>query len=171
MSTVATRVGGSKSTLWGYFPSKRALLAAVVDDEVERFGAALDVRLGPDLGVAEALRRFGARMIEIINKPEIVKLHRIVIGEAGRVPELGAIYAKRGPRRGTSRLAAYLRVAMRKGHVRKGDADVAAQQFTALCQAGLHQDRLWGRGTGDDPAGQAADLEAAIACWTAAWTT
>ena len=51
MSAIAARVGGSKTTLWTYFPSKQELFAAVVDDSVERFGAALDVPLEPELPV------------------------------------------------------------------------------------------------------------------------
>lgn len=35
MSSIAARVGGSKTTLWSYFPSKEELFAAVVDDIVE----------------------------------------------------------------------------------------------------------------------------------------
>ena len=36
MSSIAADVGGSKTTLWNYFPSKEDLFAAVVDDQVER---------------------------------------------------------------------------------------------------------------------------------------
>lgn len=34
MSTIAARVGGSKATLYGYFPSKEELLRAVLDHDV-----------------------------------------------------------------------------------------------------------------------------------------
>jgi len=34
MSTIATQVGGSKATLYGYFPSKEELLRAVLDHDV-----------------------------------------------------------------------------------------------------------------------------------------
>jgi TetR/AcrR family transcriptional repressor of mexJK operon len=169
MSAIAAKVGGSKTTLWSYFPSKQELFTAVVDDAVERFGAALDVPLEPELPLKEALQRFAEGMMGIVGAPEILELHRIVMGEAGRFPELGTLYFERGPKRGKAKLATYLAAAMTDGRVRPGDPQLAARQFAVLCQAGLHQDRLWGLVQGDDPARQQRDIDAAIACWTAAW--
>ncbi|WP_415643018.1 TetR/AcrR family transcriptional regulator [Sphingomonas antarctica] len=169
MSAVAARVGGSKTTLWAYFPSKQELFAAVVDDLVERFGEALDVPLDATLPVSAALRQFAESIMAIVGTPEIIDLHRIVAGEAGRFPELGTLFFERGPKRGKAKLAAYLTTAMADGRVRPGDPMIAARQFAALCQAGLHQDRLWGLVIGNDHARLTADIEAAIACWTRAW--
>lgn len=169
MSSIAARVGGSKTTLWTYFPSKQALFAAVVDDLLERFAEALDAPLAPDLPVPEALRIFGDGMMGIVGAPESIELHRIVSGEAGRFSELGTLFFERGPKRGKAKLAGYLKIAMADGRVRKGDPALAARQFAALCQAGLHQDRLWGLIDGPDPARLDRDIDAAIVCWTAAW--
>lgn len=169
MSTIAAKVGGSKTTLWTYFPSKQELFAAVVDDSVERFGAALDMPLEPDLPVKDALLRFAEGMMSIVGAPEILELHRIVMGEAGRFPELGTLYFERGPKRGKAKLAAYLSAAMADGRVKAGDPFIAARQFASLCQAGLHQDRLWGLTQGNDPARLQNDIDAAITCWTGAW--
>ena len=169
MSAVAARVGGSKTTLWAYFPSKQELFEAVVDDLVGRFGRAIDVPLDPALPVTDALARFGREMMRIVSTPEIIELHRIVAGEAGRFPELGTMFFERGPKRGKAMLAAYLEVAMADGRVRPGDAAVAARQFAALCQAGLHQDRIWGLVTGADPARLEGDIAAAIDSWMRAW--
>ena len=155
--------------MWTYFPSKQELFAAVVDAAVERFGAALDVPLSPELPLADALRQFGEGMMSIVGAPEILELHRIVMGEAGRFPELGTLYFERGPKRGKAKLAAYLSAAMADGRVKQGDPLIAARQFATLCQAGLHQDRLWGLVQGEDPARQGRDIEAAITCWTGAW--
>ena len=108
--------------------------------------------------------------MSIVGAPEILELHRIVMGEAGRFPELGTLYFERGPKRGKTKLAAYLATAMTDGRVRQGDPAIAARQFAALCQAGLHQDRLWGLTHGDDPDRLATDIDAAIAAWLPAWS-
>lgn len=171
MSTIAAKVGGSKTTLWTYFPSKQELFAAVVDDAVERFGTALDWPLETDLPLKDGLRRFAEGMMGIVGAPEILELHRIVLGEASRFPELGTLFFERGPKRGKAKLAAYLAAAMADGRVKPGDPLIAARQFASLCQAGLHQDRLWGLVQGDDAARQHHDIEAAITCWTGAWAT
>ena len=83
-------------------------------------------------------------MMGIVGAPEILELHRIVMGEAGRFPELGTLFFERGPKRGKAKLAAFLTAAMADGRVKRGDPLIAARQFASLCQAGLHQDRLWG---------------------------
>lgn len=171
MSSIAARVGGSKTTLWSYFPSKQALFAAVVDDVLERFAEKLAMPLDPALPVRDALRLFGNGMMDIVGAPELIDLHRIVAGEAGRFPELGTLFFERGPKRGKAKLASYLQLAMADGRVRPGDPALAARQFAALCQAGLQQDRIWGLVQNEDPARRAADIESAIACWTAAWAS
>lgn len=171
MSAVAARVGGSKTTLWAHFPSKQALFAAVVDDLVGRFGAALADPLDADLPLDDALWRFGRGMMGIVGTPEIVDLHRIVAGEAGRFPEIGAMMWERGPKRGKAKLADYLRQAMGDGRVRAGDPARAAREFAALCQAGVHQDRLWGLPCDAIEAQVEADIANAVDSWTRAWAT
>lgn len=64
MSSIAGQVGGSKTTLWAYFPSKEDLFAAVVDDVVEQYGhlAALFYGRGPRRGKARLAAYLEAAM-------------------------------------------------------------------------------------------------------------
>lgn len=48
MSSIASQVGGSKTTLWSYFPSKEEFFSAVVDDIIEQYGEALLIELSLD---------------------------------------------------------------------------------------------------------------------------
>lgn len=169
MSGVAAKVGGSKTTLWSYFPSKEALFAAVVDELVERYGRSLDLALDVELELPHALRLFGAAMMGIVMSPPIVALHRLVIGEAGRFPELGALFFERGPGRGKAKLAAWLAHAMDEGEVRRGDARLASNQFSHMCQSGIYQACLLGlqpTATADEIA---KDIEAAVDSFVRAW--
>ena len=168
MSQIAAKVGGSKTTLWSHFPSKQDLFVAVVDDLVERYGAALEVPLDPATPLRAALRQFADAMMAIVQSEPIVALNRLVIGEAGRFPELGALFFARGPARGKGKLAAYLKVAMENNCVRRGDPAVAARQFASLCQAGCHQMRLVG-GSEVDKVELEADIVAAIDTFVRAW--
>jgi TetR/AcrR family transcriptional regulator, mexJK operon transcriptional repressor len=169
MSSIAAKVGGSKTTLWTYFPSKQDIFAAVVDDLVERFGAALDMPLNPDTPLIDALRRFGHGMMGIVVSPQIVALNRLVMGEAGRFPELGTLLYERGPKRGKDKLTTYLTFAMANNRVRKGDPRRAAHQFTHLCQSGCFQPLLLGLIEMADPATIADDVEAAVDTFLRAW--
>ena len=169
MSAIAAAVGGSKTTLWSYFPSKQDLFAAVVDDFVERYGQEMATPIDPAMPLADALREFGARLMGIVLTPDILDLHRMVVGEAGRFPELGALFFERGPKRGKDLLAAYLTHAMADGHVRPGNADHATRQFVYMCQSGCHQRALLGlapRPTADEIA---QDIEAAVDTFVRAW--
>ena len=169
MSSIAAAVGGSKTTLWTYFPSKQDIFAAVVDDLVENYGTALDVPLDPEMPLADALRRFGNAMMGIVMSPPIVALQRLVIGEAGRFPELGRLLYERGPKRGKDKLAGHLAFVMANNRMRKGDPERAARQFTYLCQSGCHQPHMLGLTPAPDAAAIANDVEAAIDTFIRAW--
>lgn len=144
MSAIAARVGGSKTTLWSYFPSKQDLFVAVVDDVVADYAHAFDTLLDDDEEVAIVLRRFGDRMMEVVLSPPIIELQRMVIGEAGRFPELGTLFFERGPKPGKAKLSAYLARVMVGGRIRSGDPDLAARHFVAMCQSNCHRHRLLG---------------------------
>jgi TetR/AcrR family transcriptional regulator, mexJK operon transcriptional repressor len=144
MSAISAKVGGSKTTLWTYFPSKQDLFAAVVDDLVERYGRALEVELDPEGDVREELCRFGTALLETLHSEPIVDMHRLLFAEAGRFPELAAMMYARGPARGKARLQSFFEEAMRRGTLRKGDAAAASELFPGMLQTGSAQKHLLG---------------------------
>ena len=143
MSTIAAELGGSKTTLWSYFPSKDALFAAVIDSKIETFQAKLDEALIPAGGTAAALTRFGTIFLNKILDPHSVALQRLIVAETERFPQIGEAFAVRGPDRVRQRLCRYLEEEMQAGRLRKGDPLVAAHQFIGLCQSGCYLDRIW----------------------------
>lgn len=161
MSAIAAKLGGSKTTLWSYFPGKRALYDAVVDDMVERYGEALRLPLPPDADPREVLRAFALSLITTVTRPQIVAMHRMVTGEAGRFPELGTAMVERGMKRGQARLAEWIAGQMERGTLRRADALLAAVQFGGLCQCGSFQPYLLGARPRPDPAEIAAEAELA----------
>lgn len=168
MSTIAAELGGSKTTLWSYFPSKDELFAAVLDTKITHFQEELDGALIPTVGTEAALTRFGRILLRKIMSPSSLALHRLIVAEAERFPQLGHAFADRGPDRVRARLSRYMGEEMEVRRLRSGDAGVAARQFVALCQAGCYLDRLWRPGIvhGIDPD---ADVAAAVRCFMAAW--
>ncbi len=78
MSATARQVGGSKATLYSYFPSKYALFAAVIQDHCERRQADLfdtfDVE-GDD--VAAVLQKVGCRYTHLVPSEPIVQLREL----------------------------------------------------------------------------------------------
>jgi TetR/AcrR family transcriptional repressor of mexJK operon len=168
MSAISAKVGGSKTTLWTYFPSKEDLFTAVVDDIVEQYACALSVELHLGLPVAEMLEHFAAAMLSTMLSPPIINLHRIVTGEVGRFPELGRLFFERGPKRGKARLAVYMESAMADGRLRKGDAALASRQFASMCQGNSFQLALFGIEV-SSPDVVARDITSAVDSFLRAW--
>ena len=139
MSSIASKVGGSKTTLWSYFPSKEALFEAVVDDIVEHYGTALQTELPLDEDVLAVLRRFATTLIGTLMSDPLLSLYQLVVGEARRFPHLAETFYERGPRRGKARLAVWMGEKMARGELRSGDPLQAVYHLSGLCQSGLYQ--------------------------------
>src|SRR5580693_3156847 len=108
MSEISSRVGGSKATLYNYFPSKEDLFAAAVTARCEQWQAIIDEVEAEGGELRLALERLGARFLDLILADEAVATYRLVIAEAGRFPELGRIFYEAGPVRGSENIARFL---------------------------------------------------------------
>jgi AcrR family transcriptional regulator len=142
MSAIAAALGGSKGTLWSYFPSKEVLFAAVIDRVTTDFRAQLSPILNSHDGTRTALRRFCLEFLRKLTSPEGIALHRLVVGEASRFPEVGCIFYERGPRQTQQLLADFLAEAMARGELRAEDPLSAARQLTGMFMFGSHQQLL-----------------------------
>jgi AcrR family transcriptional regulator len=169
MSSISAKVGGSKTTLWTYFPSKEELFAAVVDDLVERHGRALEVEFDADADIADSLRTMGRALLATIHSQPIVDLHRLCIGEAGRFPELARLFHERGPARGKARLRAYVAELMARGRLRHGDPSDASLTFVGRLWAGSIQLHLIGLIGPPEEAEIEREIDAAVDVFLRAW--
>jgi AcrR family transcriptional regulator len=169
MSAIAADLGGSKTTLWSYFPNKQDLFAAVIDDMVDRYGEALRLELPVDADVAEVLSTMGISILHTITKPQIISLHRLVVGEAGRSSALGRMLWERGAGPGHERTANWLALQMERGTLGKADPAAAASHFVGLCQAGSFQRYLLGAIARPSPECLAADVALAVKAFMRAY--
>ncbi|AHE52785.1 TetR/AcrR family transcriptional regulator [Sphingomonas sanxanigenens] len=142
MSAVAAEVGGSKATLWNYFPSKEDLFSAVIDRAASDFRARLAALLEPEGDLGTTLRRFAASFLEKVTSSQAIALHRLVVGEVLRFPEVGRIFFERAPRQMQALLAAFLESAMDRGLLLRDDPLLAARTLVGLCTTGCHQQLL-----------------------------
>lgn len=138
MNELARRLGGSKATLYSYFPSKEALLVAVVkacttghlSEAVNGLAAPF-----PSLDLEDVLTRFGERMLLVLtNDGEALAVYRMVIAEAGH-SDIGMLFHDSGPGEAIQALAGFMAIAMEKGQLAQADALLRAQQFLALVTA------------------------------------
>ncbi len=143
MSSIAARVGGSKATLYNYFASKEELFVAMIQDQCDRNHALLFDFDADGGDFIEALRRLGERFVRLMLSDDILDMHRLVIAEAGRFPEIGRALYEAGPKRGHARLSAFLREEMHHNGLRTTNVDHAAAQLMDLCLTDLYRQRLW----------------------------
>lgn len=139
MSELVKRLGGSKATLYGYFPSKEALFSAVVRASATTHlsEATADLRLAGESqeSLESTLLRFAEGMLRVLtNDANALAVYRMVIAEAGR-SEVGQLFYDSGPSESIQALASLLEAAMARGELRKSPSFVAALQFTALVTA------------------------------------
>ena len=169
MSSIASKVGGSKTTLWSYFPSKEDLFAAIVDDIVHHYGQVLSIDLPVDRPVPEVLRNFGNVLMTKLTSPPLLSLYRLVVGEADRFPHLAETFYDRGPRRGKARAAEWVAEKMVRGEIRMGDPMRAVQHFSGLCQSGVYQFALLGMREAGDIDRLAEEVDLAVEHFCRAW--
>lgn len=144
MSAIAAELGGSKGTLWSYFPSKQALFEAVLDYQTAAFRKQLVDVLDPCGDLRATLTRFCEGFLEKVTSPDALALHRLVQAETPRFPEVGEIFYERAPRMTQKLVGAYLERCMGDGRIRSGDPIRMTRRLIGLCLSGCHQRMMLG---------------------------
>ena len=169
MSTIAARLGGSKGTLYNYFRSKEELLIAVIGSEVEAEAEAAFAVESEAVDLPATLRNLGLRFLTFLTSDKVLSIHRLVIAEAERFPDLARMIYEVGPKRRVAGLTAFFEHAMETGQLRDAEPQRAAEHFLALCRAGLHDRSLWNLAEKPSPADIGANVDAAVDMFMAAY--
>jgi TetR/AcrR family transcriptional repressor of mexJK operon len=134
MDEIAAEAEVSKQTVYRQFADKESLFTEIVLGTIDQvgepfFGGIESLDGSDDLGAD--LREIAGQLTGILT-PQLLQLRRLVIGEAGRFPDLGRAYYERGPGRSTGLLASRFRSLAEKGLLRVDDPDLAAEHFNWL---------------------------------------
>lgn len=159
MSEIAATLGGSKGTLWSYFPSKEALFTAVLEKAMKAYEARLSEILHPGGNIRDTLLRACISLTGKINSAEAIALQRLIIAEGRRFPELSRIFFELAPNSTQKLLASFLQGAMESGQLRQANPMDAAGVLIALIRSGLHHQLLFGRIDTLDPSQVARETE------------
>lgn len=137
MSEICTRVGGSKATLYNYFPSKEELFFEVItlssEAELEAVHRAIDQSTED---IAESLRNFGESLLTFLYSPHIQLMRHLAISESSNT-ELGRLVYERGVLRSQNLVSDFLRAAMSLGKLRQADPVVATRHLHSLLESEL----------------------------------
>ena len=143
MSRIAAELGGSKTTLYNYFASKKELFVAVSERECTRLFEQLFEFDEPSGDFRLTVLNLARRLLTAMLSDDIVNGYRMIVAECVRFPEVGQVANELALERGIERLAAFFRSAIEAGQLRPADPRLAAGQFFDLASGLLHKQRLW----------------------------
>ncbi len=135
MAEIAKVAGGSKQTLYSYFPSKDELFVAVMLEYGLRMIQPAFQVLEDNTDLADGLKAFGRAFLTAISTPDVIAFRRVLVGEGAR-SGMGPLFYQNGPLMGITRVAGFMERQMAQGRMRRVPAFTAAEQFIALCESG-----------------------------------
>ncbi|WP_262285768.1 TetR/AcrR family transcriptional regulator [Micromonospora sp. MA102] len=156
MDQIAAAAAVSKQTVYKQFTDKQSLFREIVTGTVELVSdpVARQVASLPDSSDLEAdLQKLARALVSQVSQPRVIQLRRLVIGEAGRFPELGRLFYQRGPGRTIDALAAAFESLAARNQLRLDDPQLAAEHFNWLVMSiPLNRMMLCGDTERPDPA-------------------
>ena len=130
---VARRARISKRTFYHRFADKAALFAAVVHSIIDRLHPPVDVPLISNDSLQENLLRLARLMLRAALTPQAIALHRLIVAESARFPELAIIASEQGGIQEAVKLVAgLLERESRLEHRVLDNPAFAAQQFLQM---------------------------------------
>jgi TetR/AcrR family transcriptional regulator, mexJK operon transcriptional repressor len=129
MDLVSAEAGVSKQTVYNHFASKEGLFRAIVDDLASELLDVLVERVSTRADPACTLEALARRFLKLLLMPSSLALHRMLVAEAPRFPDLAREIYAGGAARAVEELADYLEEQSRRGMLAVEDPALAADQF------------------------------------------
>lgn len=148
VNDIAREAGVSKGTIYVYFTGKEELFEALMEETRERIFQRLEAELERPGTTVEKLRSYAMLKTTELCSDRVIQAHRVVLGVAERMPEIGWRFYERGNSRGSRMIITFLEAEVAAGRLVIKDIPLAAAQFFELSMAGLFRRRLFGQMAG-----------------------
>ena len=133
VESVARKAGISKRTFYHRFDDKAALFAAVVHRIIERMRPPPEVPLLEGATLHDVLKRLAGLILHAALSPQAIALHRLIVAESARFPELArAVNALGANREAITLVSALLAREIDNAGFTPAAREFAAQQFLQL---------------------------------------
>ena len=133
IDAIVEKSGGSKATLYSYYPTKADLFRAVIDSIVT-------THEGPELqsldDVRDTMVNFAEHRLGVVFSSNHRALTRLIIAERDRFPDIARMYYEQGPLHGHKVLRDYFEILIENGLIDIRSADEAAEFFRGML---MHQ--------------------------------
>jgi TetR/AcrR family transcriptional repressor of mexJK operon len=137
MDEIAAKAGVSKATVYSHFRSKEALFEAIIRELCQRLVTPLRVADAGRVSPKETLTEFARSYIELLLDPSSLALHRLLVAEATRDPELAGASYRAGGAQALRGLADYLAQETARGTLSIEDPTFAAEQLFGMLNGHL----------------------------------
>ena len=108
MDLVAQRAGVSKQTVYSHFNNKDALFSAVITHKCTEYQLDQEHMSDTQMAPLEALLQVGHQLMRLLQDPQVIAMHRVVIGEAATAPRVAKLFFDAGPQNGMALLSGFL---------------------------------------------------------------
>lgn len=130
IEAIAQRAQISKRTFYHRFDDKAVLFSAVVHRIIDRLRPPADVPLVEGANLQEVLQRLASIIVRAALTPQAIALHRLIVAESARFPNLAAVIAQPGATDEAIRLiGGLLEEEARVGRIVLENSTFAAEQF------------------------------------------
>lgn len=133
IDAIVEKSGGSKATLYSFYPTKADLFRAVVDSIVTS-------NEGTELksldNIRDTLVAFAEHRLRVAFSRKHRALTRLIIAERARFPDIARMYYEQGPLHSHSLLRDYFEILIEKGLIDIRSADEASEFFRGML---MHQ--------------------------------
>ena len=107
IDAVAKRAGVSKQTVYSHYAGKDDLFRACIRSKVASYGFAETV-VEPHAELRTALRAMIRRFLDLLFDPQVIAMHRVVMGESASHPAIAELFYESGPGRTQAAVRRYL---------------------------------------------------------------
>jgi len=144
MDKIAQAAPVSKATLYKYFDSKDALLAAVIEHLCLNLFQVVDDAIAETESIENILKKIASAFVELIFSEDALGLYRLIITECRDFPQLGQLVYDSAPKIVNTQLITYLDSLNQRNEVTLLDVNFAADAFISLLKGELHFQCLLG---------------------------
>lgn len=138
MSSIAARLGGSKATLYKYFPSKEHLFEAMLGRKCERVLGPLREIVSRAEDLEKLLFEFGTSYLEALLQNDALQVFAMIQGDGIRFPEAARAFFKAGPDAVYREMGQIFATFADRGAIICPDPRLAAEQFLGMVRGDLH---------------------------------